>query len=54
MSVGLTILKVICSLVSVCLYLSPSVRLRRVINAKTTGETPLLPLVCMFCNYHTW
>lgn len=51
---ALTVLKVVCSLISICLYLSPIPRLRQVIRNQHTGETPLLPLVCMFCNYHCW
>lgn len=54
MSTMITVLKVVCSLISICLYLSPMIRMRHVIRDQTTGETPLLPLVCMFCNYHCW
>lgn len=48
----LSILKVLTSLSSVGIYMSPIPSMKRVHQTKSTGEMQLLPLVGMFCNYH--
>lgn len=50
----LTVLKVLTSLLSILLYLSPIPMMRRVHRAKQVGETQLLPLVGMFVNCFSW
>lgn len=50
----LSILNVLTSLSSVCMYLSPTVSMKHMIKAKATGDTQLIPLVCMFGNCHLW
>lgn len=53
-SLAISMLKGVCLMISFCLYLSPTVRMRHVVLNKDTGETPLLPLVTMICNYYCW
>lgn len=48
----LTILKVLASLGSAYIIVSPIPSMRRVYTARDTGEMQLLPLVGMLINYH--
>lgn len=45
-----TVLKVLLTASSLCIYLSPVPIMRRMASARSTGETQLLPFVCMFVN----
>lgn len=48
----LTILKVLSSLGTASLCVSPIPSMRRIYKSKDTGELQLLPLVGMFVNYN--
>lgn len=44
------VLKVLLTVSSLCIYLSPVPIMRRMVSARSTGETQLLPFVCMLVN----
>lgn len=49
-----TVFKTLPTLGSLAMYLSPAPRMYNIYKTKTTGEMPLLPIVCMFTNCHMW
>ncbi|RLN31447.1 hypothetical protein BBJ28_00006694 [Nothophytophthora sp. Chile5] len=54
MSVAFDLLRVLATLASVLLYVSPYPDFRRIHRQRSTGEISLLPVVMLFCNAYMW
>lgn len=52
--VVLAVLKVLTSMSTICVYLSPSVNMVRCHKNQSMGATQFIPFVCMFGNSHLW
>lgn len=48
------VLKVLTSISTICVYLSPSINMVRCYKNQSMGATQLIPFVCMFGNAHLW